>query len=604
MIQKKLVRIFAFVLCLTVCLSMLPVEFSITASAKTYSGSEIQSVIDGIINWKKRGNGSTANGYLINNKFLEQAGSTPGDWFPIGLGRYGYKDNNRAYLAVIADKITQRYQTDDKLSNVKATEWHRISLAVLAMGGDPTSIGKDSSGNPINLIADGTYNRGKTVSLGEQGINGWIWGLITLDSMRYQIPSGAYYSRDDIIQAILGQQLADGGFSLNGDSADSDISAMALQALAPYYTSGKTYTYVQEATGSRVTKSVRKVVEETLAVLSKMQTNSGDYFSWGTQNVESADQVVVALCCLGINPETDQRFIKNGNTLIDGIMRYRMPDSGFVHSRTYDANNPSSLPNVSNSMASEQTLYTMVALYRLKNGMRTLYDFRPENSSNVSTPSVHASAFSASSSSANSHARGSSSSASSAKNNSSSSSTASKKAENTPLLFFSDTDKAAVDALPRKLSTEQYVTVLELLDKLEHCDDFEGKSKYKAILEKDKAQIMTNQSEINKLNQDIMNKLYPFDKLSLKDKAAVYDVIARYESLVPYDQKKILRYEDVIKAKTQIDNLERAVIITVVAAFAAICITVLVILRIRARRKKKQLLKMPADETDEEDEKS
>jgi cobalamin biosynthesis Mg chelatase CobN len=255
-------------------------------------------------------------------------------------------------------------------------------------------------------------------------------------------------------------------------------------------------------------------------------------------------------------------------------------------------------------MASEQTLYTMVALYRLKNGMRTLYDFRPENSGNTSTPSVHTSAFSASSSSTNSQATGSSSSSSHSTSSSSNSSTGAKKAENTPLLFFSNTDKAAVDALPRKLSTEQYVTVLELLDKLEHCDDFEGKSKYKAILEKDKAQIMAIQAKIDKLNQDIMNKLYPFDKLSLKDKAAVYDVVARYESLAPYDQKKILRYEDVIKAKTQIDNLERAVIITVVAAFAAIFITVLVILRIRARRKKKQLLKMPVQETDEEDDKS
>ena len=41
-------------------------------------------IAQGIINWKKLDNGSTVDGYLINNAFLEQAGSTPGDWFPIG----------------------------------------------------------------------------------------------------------------------------------------------------------------------------------------------------------------------------------------------------------------------------------------------------------------------------------------------------------------------------------------------------------------------------------------------------------------------------------------------------------------------------------------
>ena len=72
------------------------------------------------------------------------------------------------------------------------------------------------TGNPIDLIADGTYDRGRTTPLGRQGINGWIWGLIALDSLRYPIPDGAFYTRDDIILEILRQQLPDGGFALSG----------------------------------------------------------------------------------------------------------------------------------------------------------------------------------------------------------------------------------------------------------------------------------------------------------------------------------------------------------------------------------------------------
>jgi len=610
MVQKKSIRFLALLLCMTTLINIMPIGSSAYAAVKTYSNKEIQTVINGIINWKKLDNGSAVNGCLINNKFLEQAGTTPGDWYPIGLGRYGYKDDNQAYLAVITDKISQRYREPGKLHSTKATEWHRIALAVLAMGGDPTAIGKDKDGKPINLVADGTYNRGKTVSLGKQGINGWIWGLITLDSMRYIIPTGASYSRDDIIQEILRQQLADGGFTLSGKTSDPDISAMALQALAPYYSSNKKYTYVQKSKNTQITKTVKTVVEETLAVLSKLQTTDGGYLSWGTKNVESADQVVVALCCLGVNPETDQRFIKNGNTLIDSIMKFRMADGGFIHSRTYDANNPTSVPNSSNTMAGEQTLYTMVALHRFKNGMRTLYDFRAEGGGNITTPSSHVSAASSSSgvsgSSVGSRVSANTSSVSSssaAVGTSSTSSAEKKQEENTVLLYFSNTDKADADALPNKLSTEQYVAVVKLLDKLSQSENFEKKTEYQAKLEKDKAQIMTIQSEIDRLNQDIMKKLYPFNQISIKDKPAVYDVVDRYENLAPYDRKKILHYDDVLKAKTQVDNLERSVVITVVAAFVAAVVIIAVILRIRSRRRKKRLEKVPGEETDEEDDK-
>ncbi|WP_044665442.1 hypothetical protein [Syntrophaceticus schinkii] len=96
------------------------------------------------------------------------------------------------------------------------------------------------------------------------------------------------------------------------------------------------------------------------------------------ENVESTGQVLVALCALGIDPLTDQRFIKGGNTVIDGIMKYRRPDGGFIHSYTYDEENLSAKPDQSNSIASEQTLYALTAYYRYLVGYRSLYDFRPE----------------------------------------------------------------------------------------------------------------------------------------------------------------------------------------------------------------------------------
>ena len=85
-----------------------------------------------------------------------------------------------------------------------------------------------------------------------------------------------------------------------GTSADPDITAMALQALAKYTDRA----------------DVAEAVEEALSCLSALQNNVGGYASWGTTNSESVAQVIVALGELGISLD-DSRFVKNGNTLVD-----------------------------------------------------------------------------------------------------------------------------------------------------------------------------------------------------------------------------------------------------------------------------------------------
>ena len=650
----------------------------LTVHAKTTEMTEadITSVIQGIIDWKKADTGAMPDGFLLNDIFLQQAGETAGDWFPIGLGRYGAKDDYAAYLAVITDNIEKRYQTKAKLHAVKATEWHRISLAVLAAGGDPTRIGKDPNGQPINLIADGIYDRGKTASLGRQGINGWIWGLIALDSKRYAIPQDSYYTREDILVEILRQQLEDGGFALSGNISDPDITAMAIQALAPYYNDSKAYTYEWKKSKKSVTRTVHEVIDDSLQWLSKAQLADGDFSSWGTQNVESTCQVTVALCSLGIDPASDPRFIKNGNTLLDGILKYRMKDGGFVHSFTYDPDNPTALPDQANAMASEQALYTWVAVYRQKQHTRHLYDFRPEWSQterkqidNVielirrlpANPSkaqvqaaydtycsipaldrcyvsnywtLHAAMVNASAEPDPSHpgtttptnpsapsengGTGSNSTHPTENPNENTTTPSSDNDknpeikphpgtdpdENTPLLYFSNSDRKEADSLPEKLTTEHYVTLTKLLYKLENSEDFEGKDTYFQKLTSAKSQIEALQEEIDSINAEVLEKLYPFDSISLGDKAVVENIVDRYNALSEYDRAKINRWEDVVKTKTKIDNLLRGIIIAAVLLVVAAGVTVVVVLHIRKRRRSKrhameELAEQYADEDDE-----
>lgn len=572
----------------------------------------ILETAEGIVAWKKADNGGGEN--LINDKLLESAGTTAGDWYPIGLSRLGFNDNFEGYLAVIKENVRNRYSEKGKLSNAKATEWHRISLAVLAAGGDPRDMGNDENGGKIDLIADGTYNRGKTASLGRQGINGWIWGLIALDSKRYDVPDDAYNTRDDIIFEIMSKQCPDGGFALMGSVSDPDITAMAVQALAPYNNSETVYSL---KTGE---KKVYTVINEALDCLSKLQNERGGFESWGTENVESTCQVTVALCALGIDPLSDSRFIKNGNTLLDAIMTFRMPDGGFVHSRTFDSANPASLPDKSNSMASGQVLYTLAALYRLNNGMRTLYDFRSEQPDGLKARikeiesgtekldgnreatlellKKYCSLPENERSYVNNYRKLSDFALSagidiSEIDNSTEIVVDKQEEENTVLLYFSDDDKAQADNLPEKLTTEYYVPVVSLLDKLNSSEDFEQKDYYLNKLTKAKGEIEALQAEIDSINAEVKEKLYPFENITLKDKKTVDGIVNRYNNLSKYDREKILRYEDILKTKTKLDNTVRAIWIF---AFLAVFGSVLGMVTVKGIRKRKNAAKVAMDE--------
>lgn len=616
-----------------VCALLIAVtSLSLIFPAVSYAGvvDDPMSVADGIILWKKGDVGSDDGGYLINDGFLSLAGSTPGDWYPIGLSRLGIPDNQAGYLAVINENVAVRYRNAEKLDRAKSTEWHRIALAVLACGGNPRKLGERGE---IDLIADGVYNRtddGGNGILGRQGINGFIWGLIAVDSMCYEIPEGAYYTRDDIILNILSRELSDGGWALSGDVPDPDITGMAIQSLAPYYNSEKEYSFVSG--GVAVTRKVRDAVNSALECLSSLQNPDGGFTSWGTENCESGVQVAVALCSLGIDIFGDSRFIKNGHTVYDGIMKYRNGDGGFLHSFVYDEENPSSLPDRSNSMASEQALYAMAAIYRYQNGLRRLYDMRAEMSAEVKVAiAAVESRISALTYSSDrdevaavyaEYLEISGTERSYVRNYSSLSALlafcgieySEEEPEYSsgdagvirPIEEFTEADRAATDSLPDNLTTEYRARVLRLYSKIQNCFDFEGKDAYAEKLRAAKETIDGIQREIDALNSEIKEKLYPFDDISLSDKGAVDDIYARALALSEYDRTKIERFEDVVRAKTQVDNAQRAVIIGVSLTFICAALTVGLVLGIRARRRRKvrEMEELAALYENEDDEKT
>lgn len=304
--------------------------------------------------------------YMLKNVSKPQFGSVGGEWAVFGLARRGaqvpkgYYEN---YYKHIEEVVKAEHNKPSRKWKSKVTETQRVAIAVAAIGKDPTNVGG------INLI-DYSFNKGKNMpdlpkddqSLGNrQGLNELVFGLIAMDLKQTPQPKNVEITRNQIISKIIKDyKTPDGGFSLSpkGKVGEIDITAMTIQALAPYYK-------------KKGFEHVTQTVDEALRFLSLNQKKNGgfaDSLSSADQtitgNCESAAQVVVALCSLGIDPTKDQRFIKNGRTLIDEVLSYQMPSGGFEHVKGKGVN----------QMATEQGYYGLVAYERLVLGKSRIYD--------------------------------------------------------------------------------------------------------------------------------------------------------------------------------------------------------------------------------------
>lgn len=286
---------------------------------------------------------------LLSDQELLPAGSSLSDWTAITFYLADIDDDYDSYRKALETYVSECYRQADGLDRTKATEYQRIALAALAVGADPTSFGTDADGNPIDLIADGTYDF-LGDSPGKQGLNGWIFALITLDAKGFKVPENAKYTREDMIGEILSAQEADGGYGLTKGTADVDITAMALQALSPYMDR----------------KDVKKSVEKALDWLGGQLSENCSYSYLGEESSESSSQVIIALCSLGIDPEKDERFARDGRNVLEALEDYRREDGGYAHLKDQDS---------SDFMASQQAMLALTAVYRLKTGKSRLYDF-------------------------------------------------------------------------------------------------------------------------------------------------------------------------------------------------------------------------------------
>ena len=294
--------------------------------------------------------------YAGAKAYIQSAVSAPvvsylfGEWAVLGLVRAGVELSD-AYIQAYYDKVVAYVQknmgadgvlVDPESRNPTVTDNERIVLALTAIGKDPANVGGE---NLLKALQNKDIM--KVTDTSNTDINGLVMGLLALNSRNYTSDTSW------LVQAVLEQQNKDGSWSASADTkpvGDVDMTAMVLQALAPYHKDSGNET-------------VNTAVEKALNWL------SGKYRS-GYDSSESCAQVVIALSALNLDANTDARFTKTveGKTLsvLGNLLQYRVAENGGFKHQFAD--------KAVNEMATEQALCAMAAYARFTEKANALYD--------------------------------------------------------------------------------------------------------------------------------------------------------------------------------------------------------------------------------------
>ncbi len=254
------------------------------------------------------------------------------DWEILALARNGREIPQELFDGYYAEIESNLIANGGVIPEGMNSAYARTALVVQALGRDPSNVGGYDLFAPLNDIE----------TTESQGRNGASWALLAAKACGKSVPDEEY------LQFILSSQHEDGGFDISGfDESDVDVTAMILQALSFY----------------RGREDVDRAVEKGLSFLSTAQAEDGGFGTMGAPSAESCAQVLTALCALDI-PVDDERFTKDGHTVYDALMSYYLDDATFCHTLEL---------GTSDSLATAQAYYAVVALDRMEKGESFLY---------------------------------------------------------------------------------------------------------------------------------------------------------------------------------------------------------------------------------------
>lgn len=272
------------------------------------------------------------------------------DWTAFTLAQSGAAPD-----AAYADYIDEAVK--NSFDSLYPSDLARIVLSTTACGLDAQNIG----GHDL-LAALGTVDYTSQIYLSSLAF--------PLLAMRFSASfEFADSTKQSVVTTLLAAQQADGGFpycSVDegfGISSDCDTTAIAVQALAPYYETDET---------------VREAVDKALIYLKAQQFDTGAFGSevFGTQSGESTAQVILALCALGLDP-TAEKYCKNGVSPVAALESFISENGGGLN-----------YANAEDPLTTYQLLQAYEAYARFQNGEPTLFTYTARASEPTTDPAT------------------------------------------------------------------------------------------------------------------------------------------------------------------------------------------------------------------------
>ncbi|MCQ2496397.1 MAG: DUF4430 domain-containing protein [Lachnospiraceae bacterium] len=337
--MKKLIKFLSF--------SLVLLFGSISAfSGKSYSSAavlpqaelkqEVNTLINGILDYCLNENKSDSLQDYIDNVLAENVGGSA-EWYIQALLSYedSFSDNPAGRPMGFEPLNYEKYKTS--LFNYLETNDFKSAVtrekcAMVLMKLHNHGYANEADIEMAHKVLD--------ESCGKLGVMSYIYGLHLANeifSAHSETDASFDINPDSIISELKALQKDDGGWAINGQYGDVDVTAMALQALAPHK------------------DNYPEMIGAAIAFLSSHQQPTGDFASYGSNNAESTAQTIQALSLLEIDICNDSRFIKNTNTALDGLRLYLLPDGSFCHL--------SGSPT--NATATVQSLYALADYYKL-----------------------------------------------------------------------------------------------------------------------------------------------------------------------------------------------------------------------------------------------
>ena len=168
------------------------------------------------------------------------------------------------------------------------------------------------------------------------------WILLAEEAGRLELTDK---QRNDMISLLLDAQGTNGlcYYTWGGESYDDvDTTGTALAALARFYDNDD---------------GVKHFVDTAIEGLTAAQGTNGSY-----GNVNSDAMVITGLAAMGINPSSDERFVKDGGSLADALMLYAN-DSGNGFTTAYASG---AAGEKARALATEQGFRALIILEKLK----------------------------------------------------------------------------------------------------------------------------------------------------------------------------------------------------------------------------------------------